>query len=892
MRAASPVLAILLVLPSVAMGDARLKEAEAALARGAYEEAARLGRLAKPKEDGELVVARSEVLTGRYAEAEKLLTDLVSRMPTGLAARLSLGRLYRMTGRAALAKTVWNRFFDDYEQGRIDKSSAAALTAVAIAARYLGSYQDASDLFRDAVASDGKYAPARREWGETFLEKYAAGEAEQDANEALKLDPEDPAAHLLMARVKIEQSYDVPAANRELDAVLKVNPRQAEALVLRAELEVDNEEYGDADKLARQVLAVNPRDEGAHVILAAIALLHDDKKAYGIARDEALSVNHLSSGFFHGVAEFLVKQHRYEEANALEEEALKLCPDDATALAAIGQNWLRLGGHEKEGIDALRRAFARDAFNVRTYNLLNLFEQVIPRDYDFIEAPPFRVRVAKAEKEALAKILPPMVAREWKELTARYGYVPAGPLQIELFADPQHYAVRTVGLPGLEALGVTFGKIVTGRAPSDGHFNWGMMLWHEIGHVFSIQLSRARVPRWFTEGLAEYETALHEPEWRRHTQAELFEALRDGSLLSVGELNSGFVRARSVSHIVVAYHEAAEAVSFLARRFGFPKVVEALRLYGAGKETPEVLRAVTGLDVVAFDKAFRDDLRERLKVYEGTFILRPSDYADLDGLGVAAKAHPDDARAQALYGLALLHDAHDPVRADAEVKKALALGPQSKEGLFAAAEILMESQSWQGAELLLKQLIQIGGDGFDARMKLADVYARQERLVDAERELGLAKTLDPESAEPYELLAKMELKAKRDDDAVRAMEAAARLDVHDPSLPKLIIEKALERGQWKRVREAAALAAWITPYDVEERMASARAALHLNDPAGAIRELEIARVCQPKSPGAVEGLLARAIAASGDPARARKLAEEALKEAPENADAKAVIEGK
>lgn len=882
-------LAVILLFPSVALADAKLALADSALRRGAYDDAARLGRTAKPKDEGELIVARAEVLTGRFAEAEKLLGDLAARSPKAYSARIELGRLYRATGRAALAKALWNRFFDDYEQGRIDKASGAELTFVAIAARYLGSYHDANDLFRDAVAADGKYLLARLEWADTFLEKYAAGEAEQAANEALALAPDDPEVHFLLARIKLEQTYDVPAANREIDAALKVNPKHAGALVLRAELEIDNEEYAEAERLAREVLSVNAKDEGAHILLAAIRLLHDDQKAYQTERDAVLAFNPRSSNFYHRVAEFLVKQHRYVEANALEAEALKLRPDDATALAAIGQNWLRLGGHEKEGIEALGKAYQHDPFNVRTYNLLNLFEQVIAKGYEFVDAPPFKVRVAKPERAALAKIVPPMVAEEWKDLRARYGFEPEGPLQIELFDDAQHYAVRTVGLPGLEALGVTFGKIVTGRAPSDGRFNWGMMLWHEIAHVYSIQLSRARVPRWFTEGLAEYETERHQPDWRRHTQAELYEALRDGKLLSVAELNQGFVRARTVSHIVVAYHEAAEAVSFLARRFGFPKVVEALKLYGAGKETPEVLRAVTGMDTAAFDKAFQEDLRKRLKVYQGTFILRASDYADVEGLAVEAKAHPEDARAQALYGLSLLHGAHDPARADEQIRKALALAPQAMEALFARAELLAEQKDWHGAELTLQQLIKLGGDGFDARMKLADVYSRQDKVVEAERELGLAKTLDPESAEPFELLAKMYLKAKRDDEALREMEAAARLDVHDPSLPRLIIEKRFARGEWKKVREAAALAAWITPYDVEERMMSARAALEIGDPAASIVDLEIALVCNPKSPGAVNGLLARAVDAKGEHARARALAETALKDAPENADARAVL---
>ncbi len=895
----------LLLLAGSARADQRLVEAAGALERGADVEAARLGRSAKPRDDGELVIARVEVRTGRIAEAEQRLRAILARDPRHVDARIELGRLLRATGRPQLAKPIWNGFFDDYEQGRIDKRSAHELCAVAIAARYLGSYQDANAVFKDAVDADPSYEPAHVEWGDTFLEKYAVGEAEQDALAALKLRPDDPEAHLLLARVKLEQSYDVAAALKELTAALRVNPRHTGALALRAELCADNEEYAAAGKLARAALAVDPKDEGAHAVLAAIAALHDDAKAFAVERDAVLAVDPRASGFFHRVAESLVKQHRYVEANDLEQEALKLVPDDAVALGAIAQNWLRLGGHEKEGLEALHRAWARDDYNVRTHNLLNLFEDcrsarpgercdlgVIPKEYETVAAGPFQLRVPKQEKEVLEKIVPPMVSEEWKELTARYGFTPEGPLAIELYADPSHYAVRTVGLPGLEALGVTFGKIVTGRSPSEGRFNWGMMLWHEVGHVFSIQLSRARVPRWFTEGLAEYETARHDPSWTRHTHAELAEALQGGRLLSVGELNTGFLHARTVSGMVVAYHEAAEAVAFLIRRFGFEKAVEALRLYGAGKETPAVLRAVTGLDVPAFDAAFREALRARLKVYEGQFILRSSDFADLDGLAAQAKERPADGRVQALYALALLHDAHDLQRAEEQLKKARAAGAPTKEALFAAAEIILAGKDWAAGQQALETLIKAGGDGYDARMKLAETLVHLGRPAEALREAALAKTLDPENSEPYELSAKILLSQKREDEAIPELFAAARLDVHDPSLPALLVEKLAARGRWKEVREAAALGAWITPMDAAMRTQAGRAALALSDPAGAVRELEIALACAPKSPGSVRGLLARALDAVGDHARARREATEALKLAPEDPDARAVLGGR
>src|SRR5690242_12188793 len=173
---------------------------------------------------------------GKYAEAEKLLTAAVQRDPHALAARLQLGLVYRATGQRDAERAQWNKFYDDYESGAIDKKSAKQLTYVAEAARYLGGWQDANDTFRDAVDADprGKDgARANIAWAALFLEKYDAGHAEQSLQEALKILPRDADAHALYARVKMEQN-DLPGAEKEISLALKADPRNVEALDVRA----------------------------------------------------------------------------------------------------------------------------------------------------------------------------------------------------------------------------------------------------------------------------------------------------------------------------------------------------------------------------------------------------------------------------------------------------------------------------------------------------------------------------------------------------------------------------------------------------------------------------------------------------------------------------------
>jgi hypothetical protein len=177
-----------------------------------------------------------------------------------------------------------------------------------------------------------------------------------------------------------------------------------------------------------------------------------------------------------------------------------------------------------------------------------------------------------------------------------------------------------------------------------------MVLWHELGHVFAIQLSSSRVPRWFTEGLSEYETLIVRPDWRRENDADLYGALANGALPSIANLNSEFMQP-DASAVVVAYYQSAVTIEYLIQTYGFPKIVDALKRFAKGAETPEVLQAITGKSIAVLDAEFRKYLELRLKAYAGTFKLPTRGFDDLTKLEVAVDAAPRDAKAKAHLAL-------------------------------------------------------------------------------------------------------------------------------------------------------------------------------------------------------------------------------------------------
>ena len=155
------------------------------------------------------------------------------------------------------------------------------------------------------------------------------------------------------------------------------------------------------------------------------------------------------------------------------------------------------------------------------------------------------LKLHKKEAELLHPYFEAELQRAMATYEKKYKMKLPGPVQVEVYPDHEDFAVRTMGMPGLGALGVTFGEVVAMDSPSarkPGDFHWGSTLWHEMSHVYILTATHHRVPRWFTEGLAVHEETDVSPEWGGRVTPDILVALRDKKLLPVAQLDRGFVR--------------------------------------------------------------------------------------------------------------------------------------------------------------------------------------------------------------------------------------------------------------------------------------------------------------------------------------------------------------
>src|SRR5207249_2227636 len=138
-----------------------------------------------------------------------------------------------------------------------------------------------------------------------------------------------------------------------------------------------------------------------------------------------------------------------------------------------------------------------------------------------------------------------------------------------------------------------------------------------------LQISKNRVSRWFTEGLAEYETNVERPYWKRDRALDIYLSLKRGDLWKIGELSAAFVHPNREDGVLIAYQQSSLVIHYLAETYGFPKIVEALKLYGEGKPDKEVLQTITGKPLETLDREFQEFLRKRFSYYEKGFLFDP-----------------------------------------------------------------------------------------------------------------------------------------------------------------------------------------------------------------------------------------------------------------------------
>lgn len=827
---------------------ASLGLAEVLLITGRYAQAAELARdLGGSEAERDLGASvRGEALRrlGRMDEARASL-EPTARLATARRSRVALGALLLDLGLDAVAAPTLMSLIEDYNADRIAKSDALGLALVGRAAALLRSPRDANDAFNEAERAQAGHARTLLWRAELFLDRYDPGHAEEVVREVLTRAPNQPEALVWMAHVKLAQTYDFDSAEAFARKALAVDPRLAGAHFVLAGISLRDLEIAEADRRCDAGLATNPRDLDLLSLKAAIRFLDDDAAGFERAKERVLELSPRYTRLFQIVADYADWEHRYDEIVALMREALRIDPEDAKAEAQLGLGLIR-GGDDASALVSLGTAFKRDPFNVRVFNTLHLYEDDIPKLYATRSGGNFRLRYPKRDQAVLERYVPALLDQAWAGYVQAYGFTPRTPVGVELYPSREHFAVRTSGLPGTGIQGVCFGRTLAAISPGPERFDLGMTLWHELAHVFHIQLSKSHVPRWFTEGLAEYETIVARPQWQRELDPMLHAALGNGRLPELGHMNRAFTRAEEMSDMATAYYASSQIVVMLAEKYGRSRFPALLAGWGAGKKTPELLREVFGKSPEELDAEFRAWAGARLTRYGTQFVPRERAPA-LDVAERAVKAAPKSAPAQVDLARARLR-AGDLPAAEAALALASKLDPTSADAQWLDFRLAGEARDVPRARAAIARLQRGGHDGYAIQMAIATLAAAAHDPTAEEAALAAAHRFDPRESEPVAALAARARTRKDDAAELALLRELALLEEHDAGVHQRLLTLLVARGEYAEAVTVGERGMYVDLLSRSAHELFARALEGAKLPQRAAFELESALACDGSAP--------------------------------------------
>ena len=638
-------------------------------------------------------------------------------------------------------------------------------------------YEDARDQFKVALAENKNSAEIRVRWGRLFLERFNKADAESLFKEALTIDDKYAPAYLGLALVASD-GFGIKALEYARKAV-ELDPKLIEAQELLAYLALEDNDNEEARKQADKAIAASPEALDAMAIRATIDWL--DNKPGTEWSDRILKINPLYGEAYATGGHFFVINRRYIEGIKLYRKALDLNPRLWEARAELGVNLMRLGEdvEARKQLDECYENHYRSAEVANSLKLLDSYKNFVTFKTDNT--------ILKLHKKE-AEILRPYFEAELKRTIAiyekKYKMKLDGPVQLEVYPDHEDFAVRTAGMPGLGALGVTFVNTVAMDSPSGrppGTFHWAATLRHELSHVYVLRATNHRVPRWFTEGLAVYEESAETPDWGDRLDPGAIDAIQKKKLLPIAKLDRGFVRPEYPAQVVVSYFQAGQICTFIAEKWGYSKLLEMIHSFAALKTTPEVVQQDLALSPEEFDKQFFAWLDGHTKTQVEHFadwkkgvkeMLEAEKAKNYDGVIAKGNAirdwYPDFVEEHSVYEiLAAAYMAKgDKAAALAQLETYNSQGGRSSATIKKLATLEEEAGHKDKAAAALTRLNYIYPQDEELHRRLGSLLLAQNHVDGAIREYQAMIAMKPldQAAAHYELARALNM-AKRSDEA-------------------------------------------------------------------------------------------------------------------------------
>jgi cellulose synthase operon protein C len=609
----------------------------------------------------------------------------------------------------------------------------------------VGDFRAANEAFRAAVKSKDKDPAPRTRWGRMYLEHWQPADAADLFGEALQIK-KDYAPALLGLGLVAGENFEGKAIEYA-EKALQADPKMFEAYELVARITLEDNNPKKAEEAARKALEINGEALDALAVLATMDFLDDKKESPWMNR--ILQVNPKYGEAYALIGHFFVINRRYDEGMAMYRKGLELDPTLNAARSELGVNLMRMG-HNDEARENLEKAYNAGYQDPQTVNTLKLMDTY--KDYVSTETPRTVLRLHKKEANLLRPYFQAEFDRALTTYEKKYKYKLTKQVQIEVYPNHEDFAVRTMGMPGLGALGVTFGYVVAMDSPSGrppGQWHWASTMWHELSHVYVLEMTEHRVPRWFTEGLAVYEETAASPDWGDRLDPQSLDAIRNKKLLPIAELDRGFIHPTYPAQVIVSYFQGGKVCTFIAEKWGFETILAMIHDFGNKMSTVDVIEKELHVKPEEFDKQFMawldpqvnkiaghfDDWRKQIKALNDAAKAKKWDDVLQQGPAVE-EGYPDYVEAGSAYETmanAWLGKG-DKAKATAELEKYSKIGGRDPVLLKQLSALQSEQGKKKEAAATLERLNLIYLEDDAAHVKLGELHLELGNASGAIRE--------------------------------------------------------------------------------------------------------------------------------------------------------------
>jgi len=894
---------------------ARRMLAEAYLLTGKYAKVPELvDRAAKPDYFELTLSARALMAVGAYEKAEEVLDKALAATKTKTALpRAELIALWTATGRTDEAELCRSWFMKNYKKiskiryGRVvDKGGKTQevtdpreLIAVSSALSKTDP-QGAINALTVAQQKNKKDVIPYVESFFLFMDKYAWSSAENELRAAVRTNQKHPQVQMAIAHYQWARRRNAEAAEKALQAALAINPNMIPARVMMAHLHLFDDEYKEAKAQLDAALKVNPKDLGALSTLAAYHYDTRNTKDFEATCRRVLKLNARYADLYNTIAGACERKRQFPQAHKFYKKAIEIDPENWRAYYGAGMALVRRG-EDAAGKKLLEEAFKKNKYNLFCRNMLVVLDKLVPPEgyesqFESIKTEHFVIYAPSKDAPFLLPYYARCLEEAYERFHTKYNFTPENPTIVEVFSNHGHFSARTTGLPLIGADGACFGKLITldsarvWQAGTVPKFNWATVAEHELMHVFSLQMTNYRIPRWFTEGLSVYEE-----EVPRLELDKLFaSAVRTERLIKVKDLNRQMTRPTARMNPLLAYYQARRIVEYVYQEHGMPGMEKLLAECRDGRKIEQAIPNALNCSMDEFETRVLE--HQKKFAAERVRISGAVDRATLAKLKVEVTESPDNADALAALAFAYLQGRRPNWPLALKYAKRSVSKGTTGTGVARGYAVLgysafEQDKKYRRARAYFEKALAADPGNANANLYIGVCLGKEGKSRQAINYLLKAKKLAPRSigkVNAFEELYKVYRDMGEDDKALAAMRERVAVDKKGYEQAVRLGKLAVGRRKWELAAWAAYQAIKVDPFKPEPHAIWGEAAEGLKDYKIAAREWRLASMADATSADAKLGW-GRALLGQGRKPEAMWAASEARALEPDRPDIAAFV---